>query len=168
MAISGVRSVPKNTNSATTLKNSPAQFVHAYAIHITALYAVRHILKIVPKVSERLRVRTRFIPKIAPPVRIGEHFDVSEISKISFRRRNEKGHRKIAPRVGMLLGTTLTFLVGRMTRTPNFLFANVQKWSGKIPILHRLRVEFIFYRLFVCGLYILTSCFATQMASTRI
>ncbi len=28
MAISGVRSVPKNTDSATTLKNSPAQFVH--------------------------------------------------------------------------------------------------------------------------------------------
>jgi hypothetical protein len=36
MAISGVRSVPKNTNSATTLKSSPAQFVH------TAPYVVRH------------------------------------------------------------------------------------------------------------------------------
>jgi hypothetical protein len=54
----------------------------------------------------------------------------------------------------MLLGTTLTsleFLVGRMTRTSIFLFANVQEWSGKIPILHRLRLEFIFYRLFVYG-----------------
>ncbi len=103
MAISGVRSVPKNTNSATTPKNSPAQFVHAYAVRSTALYAVRHILKIVPKVSERLRVLARFIPKIAPPVRSRGHLDVSEISKISFwRRYTEKGHQKIAPRVGML------------------------------------------------------------------
>jgi hypothetical protein len=84
MAILGVRSVPKNTNSATTLKNNPAQFVYAYAIRSTASYAVRHILKTVPKVSERPRVRARFIPKIAPTVRIGGHLDVSEISKISF------------------------------------------------------------------------------------
>jgi hypothetical protein len=87
MPISGVRSVPKNTNSATTLKNSPAQFVHTYAIRSTASYAVRHILKTVPKVSERPRVHASapvFIPKIAPPVRIGGHLDVSEISKISF------------------------------------------------------------------------------------
>jgi hypothetical protein len=84
-------------------KNSPAKFVHAYAIRSTALYAVRHVLTTVPKVSERLRVRAHFIPKIAPPVSIGGHLDVSNISKISFWRRNtEKGHRKIAPRVGML------------------------------------------------------------------
>ena len=69
MAISGVRSVPKNTNSATTLKNSPAQFVHAYAIRSTALYAVRHILKTVPKVSERPRVRARFHPKNSATVK---------------------------------------------------------------------------------------------------
>jgi hypothetical protein len=65
-------------------KNSPAQFVHAYAICNTAFYAVRHILKIVPKVSEQLWVRARFNPKIAPPVRIGGHLDVLEIFKISF------------------------------------------------------------------------------------
>ncbi len=65
MAILGVRSVPKNTNSATTLKSSPAQFVHACAIHSTALYSVRHILKSVPKISERPRVRARFHPKIS-------------------------------------------------------------------------------------------------------
>jgi hypothetical protein len=53
-------------------------------------------------------------------------------------------------------------------RTPNFLFANVQEWSGKIPHLHQLRVELILYRLFVNGLYMLTSCFVTQVASTRI
>jgi hypothetical protein len=63
MAILGIRSVPKNTNSATTLKNSPAQFVHAYAIRSTASYGVRHILKTVPTVSERPRVRARFHPK---------------------------------------------------------------------------------------------------------
>jgi hypothetical protein len=63
MAISGVRSVPKNTNSATTLKSSPAQFVHTCAIHSTALYSVRHILKSAPKISERQRVRARFHPK---------------------------------------------------------------------------------------------------------
>jgi hypothetical protein len=79
MAISGVRSVPKSTNSATTKKNSPAQFVHTYALRSTALKAVRHILKTVPKVSAPV-----FIPKIEPPVRIGGHLDVSEISKISF------------------------------------------------------------------------------------
>jgi hypothetical protein len=46
MAILGVRSVPKNTNSATTLKSSPAQFVHTCTIlRCTALYSVRHIFK---------------------------------------------------------------------------------------------------------------------------
>jgi hypothetical protein len=62
MAISGVRSVPNNTNSATTLKNGPAQFVHAYAIRSTALYAVRHILKTVPKVSDWPWVRAHSHP----------------------------------------------------------------------------------------------------------
>jgi hypothetical protein len=63
MAISGVRSVPKNTNSVTTLKSSPAQFVHTCAIRKTALHSVRHILKSVPKFSERPRVRARSHPK---------------------------------------------------------------------------------------------------------
>jgi hypothetical protein len=64
MAISGVRSVPKITNSGTTLKNSPAQFVYAYAIRSTALYAVRHILKTVPKSqNDHGRVRARFHSK---------------------------------------------------------------------------------------------------------
>jgi hypothetical protein len=53
----------KNTNSATTLKSSPAQFVHTCALRSTTLYSVRHILKSVPKISERLRVRARFHPK---------------------------------------------------------------------------------------------------------
>ncbi len=50
-----------------------------------------------------------FIPKIAPLERIGGHLDESEISKISFWRcYTEKDHRKIAPRVGiMLLGRCL-------------------------------------------------------------
>ena len=63
MAISGVRSVPKNTNSATTLKSSPAQSVHTCAIRSTVLYSVRHILKSAPKISERQRVRARCHPK---------------------------------------------------------------------------------------------------------
>jgi hypothetical protein len=62
MAILGVRYVPKNTNSATTLKSSPAQFVHTCAICFTALYSVRHILMTAPKISERPRVCTRFHP----------------------------------------------------------------------------------------------------------
>jgi hypothetical protein len=46
MAILGVRSVPKNTNSATTLESSPAQFVHTCTIlRGTALYSVRHIFE---------------------------------------------------------------------------------------------------------------------------
>ena len=52
-------------------------------------------------------------------------------------------------------------------RTPNFFVPNVQEWSGKIPILNQLRVEFIFYRLFVYGLNMLTSYFVTQVAWTR-
>jgi hypothetical protein len=67
IAISGVRSVPKNTNSATTLKNSPAQFIRTEAKRSTALQAVRHILKTAPKVSERPRVRARFHPKNSAP-----------------------------------------------------------------------------------------------------
>jgi hypothetical protein len=63
MVILGVRSVPKHTNSATTLKSSPAQFVHTCALRSTTLYSVRHILKSVPKISERPRVRARFYPK---------------------------------------------------------------------------------------------------------
>jgi hypothetical protein len=71
MAISGVRSVPKTTNSATTLKCSPAQCVNACAICSRALYSVRHILKSVPNGSAPV-----FIPKMAPPVGIGGHLDV--------------------------------------------------------------------------------------------
>ena len=64
MAVLGARSVPKNTNSATTLYSSPAQFVHSCAICCTALYLEHHILKAVPKISgEQPRVRARFHPK---------------------------------------------------------------------------------------------------------
>jgi hypothetical protein len=63
MAIWSARSVPKNTNSATTLKSSPAQSVHTWAICSMALYSAQHILKSTPKISERQWVRARFHPK---------------------------------------------------------------------------------------------------------
>ncbi len=67
-------------------KNSPAQFVHTFAICSTALHSVPHILKTVPKIKSQNDHGSEsfFIPKMAPPVGIGGHLDVSEISKISF------------------------------------------------------------------------------------
>ena len=41
----GFQICSKNTNSATTLKSTPAQFVHTCALCSTALYSVQHILK---------------------------------------------------------------------------------------------------------------------------
>ena len=99
MAISGVRSVPKNTNSATTLKNSPVQFVHAYAILSTASYAVRHILKTIPKVSERPPVRARFHPENSATGEDRRALGrIGNIQNKLLKALYGKGSPKIAPR----------------------------------------------------------------------
>jgi hypothetical protein len=136
MAISGVRSVPKNTNSATTLKNSPVQFVHAYAILSTASYAVRHILKTIPKVSERPPVRARFHPENSATGEdrraLGRIGNIQNCGKASPKNSSTGGHALITENKTDFHKTSKKFCI-KFCQKPLLIFS-IHKGVSQIKV----------------------------------